>query len=297
VEVVSDTSTRRPRWNRDGSHLAFECGPKFAQNDVCVIQNVARTIPELNRIGDGSGKTFVTDFDNRLNGPGGFAWDPQDPNALVVVRDGVDAKSDPISTLYLVRPDGQLIKPLAGPIVDPQRQQPLHITGTLDWSPEGTWIVFAARDPLATDLEAPTGQRLYAMDRDGEVVRELTTGTLGAFDSRPVISPDGRHVLFIRVEGSCADYWTVEIETGVERQVSDEHWCDFNVGVLGHDWSPDGQDIVLVGSEPQGAASNFGVYVVPVATTAATYKNDRRLIGRGADVPAMVRDLQPSWRP
>jgi hypothetical protein len=297
AEVVSDTSSRRPRWNRDGTHLAFECGPKFAQNDVCVMQNVARTIPELNRLGDGLGKTVVTDFDNRLDGPAAFAWDPQDPNALVVVRDGLDAQSDPVSTLYLVRADGQLIKILAGPLVDPQRQQPLKITGTLDWSPDGTWIVFAARDPLAVDLDAPTGQRLYAIDRSGEVLRELTKGIGGAFDSHPVISPDGRQVLFIRVAGLCADYWMVEIETGAERQVSEERWCDFNVGVLGHDWSPDGKDIVLVGSEPQGDSSNFGIYAVPATTTAATYRTDRRLIGRGADPGAAVRDLQPSWRP
>ena len=295
AEVVSDTSTRRPRWNRDGTHLAFECGPKSAQNDVCVMQNVARTIPELYRLGDGTGKVFVTDFDNRLDGPAAFAWDPQDPTALMVARDGVDAKSDPISTLYLVRPDGQLIKPLAPPLVDPVSQQSLRITGTFDWSPDGTWIVFAARDPLASDQDTPTGQRLYAIDRTGEVLRELTRGP--AFDWHPVISPDGRRVLFIRFDGLCADYWTVEIDTGIETRVTDERWCDFNVAVLGHDWSPDGKDIVLVGSEPPSDLSNFGIYTVPAATAAASYRTNRRLIGRGVDPPATVRDLQPSWRP
>ncbi|MGH2670362.1 MAG: hypothetical protein ACRDH5_14815, partial [bacterium] len=89
--VVSDTSTRRPRWSLDGVHLAFECGDGFSPaQDVCVIPDVTGPISFLEGAGNGKGKIFVTDFDAaKTNGPGTFAWDPLNPSRLAVVRDSI----------------------------------------------------------------------------------------------------------------------------------------------------------------------------------------------------------------
>lgn len=297
VTVVTDTSARRPRWSPDGKNLAFECGNGSGiQQDVCVIPDVTGPITGLNRRGDATGKFFVTDFDrDKIDGPAAFAWDPLDPRMLVVVRDSVTDKAEVISRLYRVTFDGQLVQPpLSSWLFDPVSLRPLRIVGTLDWSADGSTIVFAAQDPLAFDAQFPTGQRLYAIAKDGSGLRELTKGP--AFDYQPVVSPDGTQVLFFRGLGCSVDYWRIDIAVSGETQVSNEGWCDFSHAVLGHDWSPDGRDIVLVGSEPLGNLGNFAIYRIPAGTTATTY-DKRVLIGRGVDLGGFVHDIQPSWRP
>jgi Tol biopolymer transport system component len=109
-----------------------------------------------------------------------------------------------------------------------------------------------------------------------------------------VFSPDGKQVLFLRDPGCAADYWRVEAATGFATQVSAEAFCDFDASVLGHDWSPDGKDIVLVGRDAQGHTL---IYRVPAGMTAVDYAKDRVLIGRGVDLGGFVTDMQPSWRP
>lgn len=290
--AIADSSARRPRWSPDGVRLAFEYGDGFStQQDVCVLPDVTGAITSLARLE--AQRIFVTDFDAaKPDGPGSFAWDPRDATALVVVRDSADAQRQPLSRLYRVLYDGKTFDTLSAPLVDPASQLPLAVTGPLDWAPDGSVIVFAARDPLAFDQTAPTGRRLYAINRDGTGLTPLTPGP--ALDSRPVFSPDGKLVLFIRDAGCSVDYWVVNLADRAEQQVSDEGLCDFDDRVLGHDWSPDGRDIVLAGTDGTG---NFLIYRLPAGTTAANYLKDRVLIGRGVDAGGFVTDIQPSWRP
>ena len=284
--VVADSSARRPRWSPDGVHVAFECGDGFsAGQDVCVLPDVRGAIPTLNRLE--AQRVFVTDSTgSRLDGPASFAWDPTDAKRLIVVRDSVTA-SGLASRLWTVGFDGRTPLPLSPAMMDVGKG-PLTIAGPLDVTSDGATIVFAASDSTFS-------RKLYLIARDGSGLRQLTSST--AFDDRPVFSPDGRQVLFIRDSSCSVDYWRVNVQSGVETQVSAEGWCDFNSSVLGHDWSPDGKDIVLVGGEPPGGFADTRIYRVPAGTTAATYLQDRRLIGRASDAGAFVRDIQPSWRP
>ena len=288
ASLVADTSARRARWSPDGVHLAFECGAGFTtQEDVCVIADVTGPIAGLNRVGDGAGRIVVTDFDSsKVDGPASFAWDPTDPKRLIVVRDSATALGF-ASRLWTVQFDGQAPLPLSPAILDVGKG-PLTIGGPLDVTSNGATIVFAASD-------SGGGRKLYLIERDGSGLRQLTSGT--AFDDRPVFSPDGRQVLFVRDSGCSVDYWRVDAQTGAETQVSAEGWCDFDSSVLGHDWSPDGKNIVLVGGEPPGGFADTRIYRIPATTTAATYLQDRLLIGRASAAGASVRDIQPSWRP
>ena len=287
VSVVSDTSARRARWSPNGAHLAFECGAGFTtQEDVCVIPDVTGPITGLSRVGDGTGRVVVTDFDpSKVDGPASFAWDPTDSKRLIVVRDSLTTFGL-ASRIWGVGFDGQAPLPLSPAILDVGKG-PLRIDGPLDVTPNGATIVFAASDSFS--------RKLYLIGRDGSGLRQLSGGT--GSDDRPVFSPDGRQVLFIRAGACPIDYWRVDVQTGAETQVSAEGWCDFDSSVLGHDWSPDGKEIVLVGGEPPGGFADTRIYRVPAATTAATYLQDRRLIGRASDAGASVRDIQPSWRP
>jgi Tol biopolymer transport system component len=54
------------------------------------------------------------------------------------------------------------------------------------------------------------------------------------------------------------------------------------------DWSPDGSQFVLVGTE----VSTVGIYVMPSTTRAATYLLNRRRISGGLN----RFDGSPSWR-
>jgi hypothetical protein len=284
--VVADSSARRPRWSPDGAHLAFECGDGFsAAQDVCVLPDVTGPIATLN--GLEAQRVFVTDSTGTgLDGPASFAWDPTDPKRLIVVRDSVTTFGL-ASRLWAVNFDGQAPLPLSAAILDVGKG-PLTIAGPLDVTSDGATIVFAASDSTFS-------RKLYLIERDGSGLRQLTGGT--TFDDRPVFSPDGGQVLFIRDSGCSVDYWRVDAQTGAETQVSAEGWCDFSSSVLGHDWSPDGKEIVLVGGEPPGGFADTRIYRIPATTTAATYLQDRRLISRGSDAGASVRDIQPSWRP
>ncbi|HEV8266281.1 MAG TPA: hypothetical protein VGQ06_15140 [Gemmatimonadales bacterium] len=283
--VVADSSARRPRWSPDGVHLAFECGDGFSVGqDVCVLPDVTGAVTTLNSLE--AQRIVVTDVTgDRLDGPASFAWDPTDPKRLIVVRDSLTAFGL-ASRLWTVGFDGGAPLPLS-PVLDVGKG-PLTIAGPLDITPDGATIVFAASDSTAT-------RTLYLIERDGSGLRQLTGGP--GFDQSPVFSPDGRQVLFLRDNGCSLDYWRVDVQSRVETQVSQEGWCDFSSGGLGHDWSPDGKDIVLVGGEPPGGFADTRIYRIPAATTAATYLQDRRLIGRGSDPGAFVRDIQPSWRP
>ncbi|MBE0591333.1 MAG: hypothetical protein IH616_02895, partial [Gemmatimonadales bacterium] len=103
--VVTDTNVALPRWSPDlvGIHLAFTCYGYDAQfldlEDVCVIDDVTGPVTSLNGQGDGGGKTFLTQeivaqqmgTTARLRGPGAFAWNPQNPDQIAVVRDSSDA--------------------------------------------------------------------------------------------------------------------------------------------------------------------------------------------------------------
>ena len=161
----------------------------------------------------------------------------------------------------------------------------------LDWSPPGDVIVFSATDPLFV-------RKLYVINRDGTGLLQLTKGPTTDSDSRPVFSPDGRQIVFLRNTGGCSiDYWRVNADGTGEQQVSDERLCDLSTAALGYDWSPDGKDIVLVGGGPDGPFVQLLVYKVAGTTTAATYFQDRRLVGRGAAPGVSVIDIQPNWRP
>ncbi|MGH9258314.1 MAG: TolB family protein [Acidimicrobiales bacterium] len=288
VQVVGDSSVHRPRWSPDGLHLAFECGARFSrQEDVCVIPDVARPLAALNRIGDGAGKVFVTDFDTaKVKGPASFVWDPLAPGRLAVVRDTTLPPSQtPASRIYTVDFDGRNAAPLSPPVMDVGKG-PLLIQGTMDWSSDGAVLAFAATDTAFN-------QYLYVINRDGSGLRKLT-GTLGDFDDQPVFSPDGQEILFWRDRSICSeDLWRIGRNGGGASQISNEQYCDVNRDIIGYDWSPDGSDIVLVGR----AVNTHAIYKVPIGTTAATYLSSRVLLSRVAGVSGFVQDMAPTWRP
>jgi len=283
--VTRDTlGAYRPRWSPTGAHLAFECGVGFPTN-VCVILDATGPLPLLSQA---PRKIFSDVVPTRRTGSGSFAWDPRSPDRLAFTLDSLTADVIPKTTSALY------VANFAGTGVTQLTPQPLDFgTGVLqiadlDWSPRGDVIVFSATDTLGQS-------KLYAINRDGSGLGRLTLGA--AFDFRPVFSPDGSQLLFLRnISGCSIDYWRIRVDGTGEQRVTSEGFCDISSNGLGHDWSPDGTQIVLVGSGPNGQYGGFMAYRLPVGTTAATYLTSRVPV-RGLDPGATSNDMQPSWRP
>ncbi|HEX5526512.1 MAG TPA: hypothetical protein VFX44_04840 [Solirubrobacterales bacterium] len=95
---------------------------------------------------------------------------------------------------------------------------------------------------------------IWVMRADGSGQLQLTSGS--AIDSRPLVSPNGRYVLFQRRELSRSgrDLYTVDIRGGAERLLTgtpaDEHYAAF---------SPDGRQIVYVRKSKGGRGDIWSI--------------------------------------
>jgi Tol biopolymer transport system component/serine/threonine protein kinase len=113
------------------------------------------------------------------------------------------------------------------------------LQGSLSWSPDGQWLVFAERDsePGSTHVvrfSLTTGQR--------EALTSPPAGTLG--DLCPALSPDGAEVAFVRSGSNTwglKDVWLQPTRGGRARRLTHAKygWC------MGLDWTADGRDVLF----------------------------------------------------
>ncbi|HWC47356.1 MAG TPA: hypothetical protein VG448_00545 [Solirubrobacterales bacterium] len=98
---------------------------------------------------------------------------------------------------------------------------------------------------------------VFAIRADGSGEKRLTSGA--EVDSRPLISPNGRVVVFLRATtaGAPRDLYTVSINGGSPHPIAaspgDEHEASF---------SPDGRTIAFVRTSAVGSGSNDDIYTV-----------------------------------
>lgn len=101
------------------------------------------------------------------------------------------------------------------------------------------------------------GGDVWAMRADGTGQKQLTSGP--ELDSRPLMAPSGRYVLFARraAEGASRDLYTVSVSGGTPHPVAaspnDEHEASF---------SPDGRTIAFVRGVAQPGGTAEDVYSV-----------------------------------
>ena len=296
ARLVSDTNAAGARWSSDGTHLAFVCYGYDLQYvqivDVCAIDDVTGPVTALAGRGDAPGRVVLTDRvpnpAGRSSGPGAFAWDPANPDRIAFVRDSTGVASGVTSSrLYAATFAGGTwtVTPLSNDVMD-AGSGPLQIASArLDWSPDGRRLVFAAYDPTFA-------LHIYTIGSDGSGLTQLTFGA--GWNDDPLFSPDGSQILFTRDVNCDLDAWLMNADGSSQRQVTAEGVCDYDTSILGYDWSPDGDRLVLTGFDAYG---NQVIYTIPSTTTAASYLAARARIGRGADPGGYLRDIQPSWRP
>jgi Tol biopolymer transport system component len=140
---------------------------------------------------------------------------------------------------------------------------------TPDWSPDGSWLVFAnsdvqcSRNPMCESLH----ESLWRIDADGSDQRPIGSKPQPAWDWEPRISPDGTEIVFVRSTPDDGYRWHVmvrNVESGEDRPANSD------MRDLEHpDWSHDGAFIVynVTPSGPIERISATEVGSTPVVLT------------------------------
>jgi Tol biopolymer transport system component/DNA-binding winged helix-turn-helix (wHTH) protein len=143
----------------------------------------------------------------------------------------------------------------------PQDVRPIS---NLSWTPDGRWLAFGG----TTSPNGPKGIWLIAVD--GSEQRRLTEVSGGVLsDHSPVVSPDGRHLAFLRVRtlGRHAIFLVPltsdPAPNGTPHQLTADEYS-----VQGLAWTPDGRELVFSSGGHLGFLRTARIPVVPHATRA-----------------------------
>ena len=300
--LVSDSNATGARFSPTGKMIAFLCHGMVNSNisgGVCTVNAVDGVLGALNGAGDGAGRTDLsTLLPGRTDGPPAFAWRPDASTRIAFVRDTIlDSLSGlTASRVYQANGDGTTLTPLS-PLVADLGRGPLRIQGGIDWSPDGSTIVFTAQDSSAYESS------LYALDVSTGAIRRLTTPPINWFgDFYPKFSPDGQRILFQRIYyyyccGMVTDFYSVRLVGGSPTRLTYEgaNWPTTNPDAyyLGGDWAPNGNSVIVAASNGLGW---IGAFRIPLdVTSQADYLARRVLVGTAGI--AGLSDYQVSWQP
>lgn len=138
---------------------------------------------------------------------------------LAVVK---ETRSPNRVTLLTVDPDGSSPRRIAG---GQDRDSPVAGFGRLSWRPDGAEIAF------------PGIGSIFLARANGGGVRELNIANA----ERPVFAPDGHTLVFTRFGGPEAAIWTIDLNSGVQRQLTRSRR---GLEYVGSSFSPDGTTLL-----------------------------------------------------
>ena len=170
---------------------------------------------------DGTGETQLTRDPSDHEDP---AWSP-DGSRIAYVRIAGGKK-----IVHVVAPNGSGDEP-----VTPTTQSAIHPS----WTPDGRQILYCTDDDLRPPVK--NASEIYAVDLATKRLRTLISGGVNTF---PVMSPDGRRILFRRMIGEMnSEVFVADADGGnprnLTRHPSFEGWPS---------WSPDGRQVAFAGN-------------------------------------------------
>ena len=201
-------------WSGQGAQIFG--GPAISPDGRNIAFSVRRTGQTFLYVvqADGANARVVADS---LNLQGSPAWEPDGHSITTAAED------QSVPRLFRVTMDGRPPVPfLREYSVDPA------------WAPDGHFVVYSGPDVGTTfPVKAVTGEAQ-------EQPLPALTLTRGA--RHMTFLDKGRSLVFLRGDIQHKNLWTVELQTGVERQLTNLA-PDFNIGDF--DISPDGREVVL----------------------------------------------------
>lgn len=222
----------QPRYSPDGQYISFTSDRDGADN----IWYMSR---------DGSDPQQVTKETFRLLN--NAVWTP-DSNYLIARKHFTSTRSLGAGEMWMYHRTGgsgiQLTK----------RKNDQQDAGEPEVSPDGRYLYFSEDMSGGSTFQYnkdPNGQ-IYVIrqyDRETGQLRNLVTGAGGS--ARPEVSPDGRHIAFVRRVRDESVLYLYDRETGAQRPLYDqlshdqqEAWAIFGV-YTNYAWLPDGSAIVI----------------------------------------------------
>lgn len=170
---------------------------------------------------DGTGEKQITRDAADHEDP---AWSPDGRRiAFVLVAGGR-------KIVHIVNPDGS-----GREAVTPPTQSAIHPS----WTPDSAQLLYCTDDDLRPPVK--NASEIYAVDVATKKVRTLISGGVNTF---PVMSPDGRHILFRRMIGEMnSEVFVADADGANSRNLTNhpsfEGWPS---------WSPDGRRIAFAGN-------------------------------------------------
>jgi hypothetical protein len=169
--------------------------------------------------------------------------------------------------------------------ISPIGRHRMHLTDSPEddsfpaYSGDGERIVFS-RSPVGE----PNSGQIWIMNADGSGERQLTFGT---YDHDPVLSPNGKRIVFTRITGSAEQLWIMRADGSGQRELtfpgqSGEH-------AHGASFSPDGKYVAFSHFDP--ATGYHDVSVIGVDGT-----GERALTAASATHDAYQPDFAPNGK-
>lgn len=190
IELTSEIGNAfSPDFSPDGERVVFANKDDRGQTSLYIVDRTGENLRLLYEGPNFSGPTSIV----------GAAWSP-DGQTIVFAMATTELYE---YELFLIKADGD----------DPPQQLDtglLGITGSLDWSPDGTSLLISAGPPNDKDI--------FKLDLAANIITRLS---YGGNNNSPSFSPDGQYVAYNSLRnGGQADIYIVRADGTDERQLT-----------------------------------------------------------------------------